>query len=542
MLCCEVEGVHVSPSRSRAAAPTSTDPRPSLTLSAAPREASPVPFGVRVAAPPLADASGRVAKNAMHLFLGQGATTCLSMVLSAMLGRFLGSADFGVLYLVTSMCIASTVFLEWGQSVHLVREVAREGGSAGILLGSGVAFRVLSAVAVAVVGSALAALLGYDGRTRLLFLAMLLGWLLLSVGQAFGTIFRGRERMDADALVTVVTKVLTVALTVPALVLGGRLVSVIVAQAVAAALALGFAFSCYRRLRLPRIAFSSATVRNIAVNGTPIAAMSIAVVLQVYVDAVVLSKLSPVSVVGWYGAAKNIMNALIMPAAILGSASFPAFSRLAHAPRDLGLAVRASLRPLLGLAALGAVGTYLFADFAISVVYSRAKFGPSAAILQVFAPALLLLYTNVLLSMVVFVGGKAKLLAASKVLAVLVGTGLELLWIPVCQARWGNGALGVVAAFGVSELIMLAASLALAPRGSIGLPVLVDGGRALLAGAATLVAVRALPSTWSPLVQLPCCLLGFAGFAAVSGLLSRADLQVFRGMLGRRQTAPGVAP
>jgi hypothetical protein len=43
---------------------------------------------------------------------------------------------------------------------------------------------------------------------------------------------------------------------------------------------------------------------------------------------------------------------------------------------------------MLLVALLGAIGTFLFADIAVGVIYSKQKFAPAGAILQAFAPAL----------------------------------------------------------------------------------------------------------------------------------------------------------
>ena len=40
--------------------------------------------------------------------------------------------------------------------------------------------------------------------------------------------------------------------------------------------------------------------------------------------------------------------------------------------------VSASMRPVLFVAVLGAIGTFSFADFAVTTVYHRAAFAPAA--------------------------------------------------------------------------------------------------------------------------------------------------------------------
>ncbi len=117
-----------------------------------------------------------------------------------------------------------------------------------------------------------------------------------------------------------------------------------------------------------------------------------------------------------------------------------------------------SFRPLVLLAVLGAVGTYLFADVPVALIYSLEKFGPAADILRAFAPVLLLMYVDMLMGMAIVAAGKSVKLAIVKVGVVALTTGLVFVLVPLCQARFANGGLGVMYALAIGELMMLVAA------------------------------------------------------------------------------------
>src|SRR6266545_922566 len=269
---------------------------------------------------PPADASaaeparGTVARNAAHLVLGQAGTTALAVVLSAALGRSLGAAEFGLYFVFTSMTAFAFVVVEWGQGQYLVREVARRPESAGALLGSALAIRLGGSLAAAAFTAAAAGLLGYDRRGCALATAMVVTLAPAFLAQTYGATFRGRERMEYDALVSVLNKLLTLAFAFGAL---------------------GLAVLLARRLGVRARRVTAAASRELVLGGTPIVAMSLAIAAQAYIDAIVLSRLAPPQVLGWYGTAKNILGTLVAPAAILGAAAFPALSRAAHDPSRL---------------------------------------------------------------------------------------------------------------------------------------------------------------------------------------------------------------
>jgi len=472
-----------------------------------------------------------VARNAFHLLLGQVGTTGLSIGLNAVLGRALGAADFGLLYLVTSMANFAHIVIDWGQGSYLIREVARRPERAGDLLGTSITLRVIGAALVCAPTLLVAWLLGYDARTRWLTAVMIAATLPVVVAQRFAVVFRGRERMDYEALITVLGKALTLALTVAVLALGGRLLATILAQGVATTGALAMAALLLQRLSLPPLRTSRDDARELIVGGTPFAAMVLTITAQSYLEAVVLSKLAPAVVVGWYGAARNVMNALITPASILGTAAFPRLARTAANPLEFQREVRSALRPLLGLGSLAAVGTYLFADVAVSLIYGAQGFQPAATLLRIFAPVLLLFFVDVLLGNAVMVRKPAQL-AASKVVAIFLTTGLDILLVPVCQARFHNGAVGLLLGFAAGEVVMVAASVLLLPPGTLDRTFFGDLGRALLAGAGTVILLSALPPL-SPFLEMPACVVAFVLLSVGLGLVDRADLRVFAAMFGR---------
>jgi O-antigen/teichoic acid export membrane protein len=471
-----------------------------------------------------------LSRNAFHLVVGQAGTTALSVVLSAALGRSFGAVEFGLLYLVTTMTTFAYGVVEWGQNLYVTREVARAPERAGELLGSAVAFRVLCAAAIAGPAVLLAWSLGYRGSTLGLYAILLGTYLPVSIVQAHGVVFRGRERMELDALLTVSAKALALVATVAALALGGRVLAVILAQAIAA----GGALALARKVRLPRLRVAPGILRELLVGGAPIVALNVAIVAQPYLDAIVLSKLAPPVVMGWHAAAKTFMGALTVPAAILASAAYPRLSRASHDPEAFRRELAAAMRPLLWIAAGATCGTYLLAGAAVGAVYGQGGFGPAVAALELFAPALLLFFIDILLGHACVAAGRARAFAVAKGASVVVSTALDVILVPILQERTGNGVLGVVLAFAASELVMIVAATALLPRRALQRGLLADVGRAILAAAGVLLLLALAP----PMGALLRGFVGMAAFLALSaalGLVTAADLGQLRdGLRGPR--------
>ncbi len=485
----------------------------------------------------LGSAHATIARNAFHLLLGQVATTALAIVFSAALGRSLGARDFGLYFLIASFATFAYVLVDWGQQYYVIREVARSPQRGSRLLGTALVLRAAGAVLVSVPTGLLAWALGYDVRTRWLCVAFIAVSLPFFLAQGYGMVFRGRDRMGLDAWVSVTNKAAALALALAALAFGAGLSGVFVAQALAGLVALALAAWLYRRVTTGPVRFSARIAREVLAGGSALVTMMAAVSVQPYLDAVILSKLVPADAVGWFGAAKNVMGTLLAPALILGAAEFPRLSRAAADVSTFRREVRAALRPILWIGALGCVGTVLFADSAIGIIYGERNFGPAGSILKVYGLGLFVVFIDVLFGNALAALGRVTALSLAKIGSVVLSTALDLILIPLFQKSTGNGGLGVAVALAASEVVVFAGALLLLPRGSLGPAGALDVGRALGSAAITALLFRWMPPL--PLYAgLPACVMVFSLCSVALGLVRRADVQLLRALLRRGGPSP----
>jgi O-antigen/teichoic acid export membrane protein len=476
-----------------------------------------------------------MARNALFLALGQAATTALAILLTGALGRWLGAADYGLYYVLLTMATSVLMLLEWGQSLWVVRETARTPERIGEMLGTALAFRVaIAAVATLPVGL-LTLVLGYGVRTTWLLVLLFLASIPLFLSQGYGIVFRAAERMGRDAAVSVANKVLVFVIALPALAAGMGVPGVILAQALAGVAALVMARALYSGMSAQPLSVSRQAARAMFLGGIPVLSMSIAGAAQPYLDAVILSKLAPAAAVGYYGAARNIIGTLLAPAVILGTASYPRISRAAQDASELSREVQKAIRPLLWLGALGATGTLLFAETAVGLIYGSG-FAPSATILKVYAPALFLVFIDILLGNTLYAAGAAVGFAVVLALKVLVSAGLSVILVPILQARTGNGGIGIVLSFALSELVVLSGALVLLPRGTLTSAAAVDAARALGSAVLTVFLFRLMPSL-SPWLGIPLCIGTFGGLSWLLGLMHRRDLEALYDLVRKREGA-----
>jgi O-antigen/teichoic acid export membrane protein len=202
-------------------------------------------------------------------------------------------------------------------------------------------------------------------------------------------------------------------------------------------------------------------------------------------------------------------------------------------PAEFSQTLRTGFRPLLLIAVLGGVGAFLFADFAIGLIYGEEKYGPAASIVQAFGPALMLIYIDMLLGYSILAVGKAGKLAKAKVISVIVTTAVELALIPFFQSRYGNGGIGIVLAMASGEMVMVTAAVLLL-RDVVDRGMLLDFARGVSAGLLTILLVRLLPAI-PALLAIPVCIVIFVAISAAVGLVRRPDIELLSSMFRRRQ-------
>jgi O-antigen/teichoic acid export membrane protein len=479
---------------------------------------------------------GIVARNAFYLLLGQVVTTALGIFFSAVLGRTLGAGDFGIYFLITSFSTFAYVLVDWGQQVYVIGEVARQPERSSVLLGTALVVRAAGAALVTVPSGFAAWALGYNAITCFYCVVFIAVWLPTFLAQGYGMVFRARYRMGLDAWVNVASKVALLALTLAVLSLGSGLPGVLAAQALAGLLALAMAHVFYRRLTASPLQYSPKIARELLVGGSAFISFSAASSIQPYIDVLILSKLAPVEVVGWYGAAKNILGTICAPAMILGAASFPRLVSTAANGGPFKAETRTALRSALWLGGLAAVGTFLFADDAIAILYGQ-HFARSGILLKVFAPVFVLLFMNIALSSALFALKRSKAFSVVKWASVVIASALALVLIPIFQQRTGNGGIGAVTAFVTSEFVVFGGAIFLLRPDGLSLDFAVEIARALGSAALTMLLFRLIPPL-PFLAGVPVCVITFSLCSVGLGLIRRADVASIRALVYKERSAP----
>jgi O-antigen/teichoic acid export membrane protein len=112
---------------------------------------------------------------------------------------------------------------------------------------------------------------------------------------------RGLERTDIPAYIHIGQQALTAVLVIAVLMLGGLLRASLTATIVAGAVAFAAIWTWFRPVGVGTLSVRLGAIKTLLSEGIPFVLFNIALELQPNVDAVFLSRLVPVEVMGWYG-------------------------------------------------------------------------------------------------------------------------------------------------------------------------------------------------------------------------------------------------
>lgn len=473
-----------------------------------------------------------VLRNTMLLVVAKATALPISILLTALMGRYLGPSEFGHVYLAVTFVNLGFLFVEWGQNGTLPAVVARDRSLAGEALASGLLWRLVSAPIVYALLALACRALHYPPELQVALALQALATVLGSVAAACQDVVRGFERTDVAAKSLVANQVLNLLIVPPVLLLGGRLAAVLVAAAVVNGLVLLLVARALRPVGVGVLRARVSTARLLVVDGSPFLLTALIIALQPNVDAVFLSKLAPAEVVGWHGAAYRLLGALVFPAAALVSALYPTLCRLYGADRaGFEDTARSALRTAILIVGPLALGTALFADDAMRL-FSRARFGPAADNLRFYAPFVLFVYVSMTLGAALMAAGRQRAWAALQAVCILVSVILDPVLVPWFQQRMHNGGLGICTATLVSELLMVSGGLLLLPAGVLNRGLARSVATTLVSGVVMAVVARILGSAgvW---IAAPAATLSYLAATWMLGGIDRQEVELLKSVVSR---------
>ncbi|NLE76711.1 MAG: flippase [Chloroflexi bacterium] len=420
----------------------------------------------------------RIAVNSALLFYANVLTSGVSLVLVAVLARYLGTAGFGRYGYVISFNELLVVLSELGLSKILVREVAQEPNRTADHLSMAWTLRLLlSGLVLAIVFLSTGGQTEPQLRTAIWVYAG--SQLIFNLTELFLSVFRAYQRMELQALVVTVAQVLILALTLGAVALKLDLVWVFAAAlaANAARFFLGWAVVA-RRFAPLRLSRDGRGMGSMFWESAPV---GISLLLRRYIwrgGVVLLAAWQGDMAAGiLYGPLRIVEQMRIVPMSLVGSILPMLANRARRSPEEFGRGLEKSLKVFMVLSLLLAVTLTFLAEPIVQVVLGE-ELRESAGTLRLLGWAVVFTFPNLLFGTALTAVGRQTWETVGLALGLAVGYLAMRLSMPA------GGALAVCWGILAAEGTFLALGLAATRRYLDWRRLAPFGGKAAVAAAA----------------------------------------------------------
>jgi len=416
------------------------------------------------------DIAKSVATNTTLLMGSQLVTWVSGFVLMLFLPRYLGSEDYGRLYVAMSITAIIQILINFGGYYMITKEVSRSRENAPYLVVNSIGIRIVFwaiSIAILVLFSHLA---GYTTKSRAVILVLGVSTLWVGTGGVLSSTFRGFELMRYPSLAAILERVFVTVVSVGALLLGADSLIIAIVMAVGALLNLlvSLRFTSHIVPYVPKFDWNASI--ELIKTSIPYFLTSIFTMIYFRVDAILISLMAPATIVGSYGAAYRFFDALMFLPFIFSTAVFPVLSRLWI--KEEGGLVRTTQKSLelIILAAIPiSIFVFVFSEQVIQFLFGLKEYSLSVPVLQIFSVTLILVYLDFILVNAVIASDRQRRWSIIALIAVPLNLVLNYLLIPYTQTQYGNGGLGAASTTFITESFIIINALMLVPKDILSL-------------------------------------------------------------------------
>jgi len=407
-----------------------------------------------------------IAKNTSIMLVQQAITWASSLLLVLFLPRYLGPIEYGKLFLALSIYEIFRVLVNYGGNYLVAKHVSRDRSATPQILVDAAVLRFLIALVsvVGLVGFVLVADYSHDTQLTVYAVGVMLLW---NGGiTALYAAYQGHELLKYTSLGAIVERVVVSIVGVASLLMGAG--KIIIALVITFGNFLNFLCLIFFIKRITP-SLSHVNWQNVfrqLRSGLPYFLFAVFSTIYYRIDSLMLSKMSPEEVVGWYGGAFRPFDMLNFLPFILTVALYPVLSRLWSESGDAHKRTTQKGLEIVILAAIPlSIGVSLFTEDLIGVLYGLEGYANSVTILQVLTCGLIFLYVDMVLVTTLLACDKQKQFSFVSLGAIPFKIILNYFLIDYYQAAATNGGIGAAIATVLTEGCIMVMAITLMPKG-----------------------------------------------------------------------------
>lgn len=397
-----------------------------------------------------------LARNVGFLAGSQVITWCAGLAWALFVPRALGANGTGVFTLSVAAAGILTVLIGLGTRPLLVREIAIDRDKASRLISTAIVLRLVLALPMLGV-LAIFSRVGHFDQEEVA--ALYLGWGVCILYLLFEPVQAGLqalEKMQFLAYSDILTKTVVSLVSVVLVLIGYHVLGILTLSVVVLGIVLVMHIFWMRKYFTVDWRIRPAELWSLTKASLPYLGFALFFTFYLWIDALMLSVMTPERVIGWYGLPTKLFGTLMFIPVILSTAWLPRLAA-AYASGDSALwdAARAPLQVVVALSLPVCVGVALVSYHLITFLYGP-EFAEAVPVMTVLALSVPPMYLNIMVNQVLIARRQQMLWTKAMALACVINPALNLFLIPYFQTKYGNGATGAAISLLVTEIVLAA--------------------------------------------------------------------------------------
>ena len=291
----------------------------------------------------------------------------------------IGAEEYGLYFSLFNFTYLFNIILDFGITNYNIKYVAQYPHLVKRYMGKIIPLRFLLFLIYAVVSTALALGLGYEGKQLTILAILIFNQLIISIIQYLRSYFAGLMLFKIDTILSVLDKVLLILIVGYLLYFSAdksnfELNWFIAAQTASFFFTFLFALILILwKVGIPKLHWSPAFNWVIIKRSFPYALLILLMMLYTRVDAVMIERLHPNGKVetGIYAQAFRILDAFVMFGLLFTNLLFPIFSKLINDRISIKPLLDSASRLIFTFALVTSIGGYFFAEELLTLIYTN---------------------------------------------------------------------------------------------------------------------------------------------------------------------------
>ncbi|WP_295721480.1 flippase [uncultured Methanobrevibacter sp.] len=324
----------------------------------------------------------KIFKNSGWMMSSQIITAICGFLWTIIIARYLGASNLGILSFAISLSVVFGMFMDFGISQLLIRDVSREHNLLPGILNNAIPLKIISSIFVI---SFIGLILYLKGDTKIVItVCLLIGIenLFVNMNLIFSAVFQAYEKMAYTAKGTLINSLILLSLVIICAYLNLGLIGITLSYLISYIISyLYLRIQVSKKIYSPKYKFNFKYWKLLIKRSIPFGLMNLFNSIYFNIDMAMLGFLTTAFSTGIYNASYKIITILTTLYTVYTAVIFPVMSKLyKNSDNLLKLSYEKSVKYLLLISIPISIGVFIYAESIITLIYGKSYISSSIII------------------------------------------------------------------------------------------------------------------------------------------------------------------